>query len=109
MKGQIVGLMTSHIIAKYMDMTALYGESNNHPIYLRDKFNRNFGFVYSASKTFDLANSYELGYGRERENNSNRRFDSMICLNFDGGHSFTAYVLSPEDIKEKIRNGKIKI
>ena len=79
-----------------MKLIPVYKTSNVHPDYLRDKVGNRYGFCYSASETFDLSNSYELGFGRHKNGTSAKMFDRIVFLNYKGKSKFVANVVDAD-------------
>lgn len=109
-KGQILGLITPHLLVKYLKLIPCYTKSKNCPTHLLDHKQRKFGFVYSNSDTFDLANSYELGIGRAKTaTSSSLQVEHVVFLNHLGSSRFSATTLDIGTVNRISVNKKVNI
>jgi hypothetical protein len=108
-KGQILGLTAPHILSKYMKLVPCYTNSRSCPSHLLDGKERKFGFVYSNTDVFDLANSYELGIGRTKTGTLNQHVDHVIFLNHLGGNRFSATTIDIATVARIAVNKKVNI
>jgi hypothetical protein len=108
-KGQILGLMAPHLIAKYLKLIPVYTQSGSHPDHLKNSNEVKYGFVYSSTKTFDLAKSYELGFGRAKTGQTMFTVDMFVFLNHVSKNKFLATVLDSGTVKSIMENKKVNL
>lgn len=106
--GQILGLIAPHLLSKYLKLIPVYS-TKSCPTYLTDAKNRKYGFVYSSSDVFDLANSYELGFGRAKTTADNLAVDHVVFLNHIGENKFSATIIDIGTVKRISVNKKVNI
>jgi hypothetical protein len=107
--GQILGMMTPYLLAKYLEFVPLYTKTASYPSYLLDKKERKYGFVFSASDVFDLANSYELGFGRKKDKNLQTEVDHVLFLNKISSTRFSAITIDAKTVARIAINKKVNL
>jgi hypothetical protein len=107
--GQVLGLMTPFILRKYLSLVPVFTKNSYCPEYLMDNQGRKYGFVFSNNNIFDLAQSYELGFGRQKNSVQKNDVDHVIFLSKTTTNTFVATTIDILTVHRLAKNKKVDL